>query len=188
MAQTKLYTFAITKAEISANADSATPAVWTLIPITAEGTVEYTIQKAEVADGEGALQITWRHTQRARITLRTKLMLFRILEMISGNPVSSVGANGDRIEFGNENEISPPFVRLRLQQKAVNYDTNAEGYVEAIVYKAQGELPSFTMREVTPGEYTVMFDALKALFDDTGAALPAPGVFGHFKGLKPTLS
>lgn len=181
MANTKLLTFSIYKAEISANADTNTPAAWTEIPLSAEGTGEYTIQKAEVQDGEGALQHTWKHTQRARFMLRTKLALFRILEIATGSPVSST-TGGDMIYVGREEEISAPFVRLRLHQRAVDFDTKTEGYAEVIVFKAQAEMPGVQMREVTPGEYTINFDALKASYDASGNSIP--GAYFSFRGLK----
>lgn len=169
MSTLSVYTFAISQADVSANGDTVNAASWVNIPIIGEGTVEYTLQKAEVADGEGKLQIIWRHGQRAKVTLRMKRFAFRILEMISGSPVSSAQGT-DQIEFGTVNEISPPFVRLRLQQKAVD-SSNTEGYLQVVIYKAQGTMPSMTMRETTPGEYTVEFDALAATYNESGATL-----------------
>lgn len=169
MSTLSAYTFAISQADVSANGDTVTTASWVNIPIIGEGTVEYTMQKAEVADGEGKLQIIWRHGQRAKVTLRMKRFAFRILELISGSPVSSAQGT-DIIQFGTSAEVSPPFVRLRLQQKAIDASNNS-GYMEVIVYKAQGMLPTMTMRETTPGEYTVEFDALAATYNESGAVV-----------------
>lgn len=185
MSTLSVYTFAIAQADISANGDTVNAASWVNIPIIGEGTVEYTMQKAEVSDGEGRLQIIWRHTQRAKVTLRMKRFAYRVLEMISGSPVSSAQGT-DQIRFGTTAEITPPFVRLRLQQRAVD-SSNTAGYLEVIIYKAQGMLPSMTMREVTPGEYTVEFDALAATYNENGAVVEGSPYF-RVKSLKSSLT
>ena len=144
MSLVKATTFAIVKAEISLNGGTSTPASWTNIPLAADGTVNYTQSKSEVTDGEGNIHQTWRHSQRANVMLRTKVAFPRLMEMISGSPVSS--ANGaDLIYFGRTEELSPNRVRLRLQCRAVDHDTKAEGFAEAIVFDAQGGMAPFSM-------------------------------------------
>ena len=164
-------TFAIKRAYISANADSSTPAAWTEIPLTQEGTVEYSTQKSELQDGEGKLIHTWRYGQRARVMLRMSVFAFNILERITGSPVSS--ASGvDQISGGVEEEISPNLVRLKLVQRAVDNSGN-EGELHVYIHKAQGEMPTVTMRQTTQGEFTINFDALSASFNELGAAIPS---------------
>lgn len=185
MSNLKTYTFAITQADVASGGDTAVAASWVNIPIVAEGTIEYTVQKVEVADGEGKLQINWFHTQRAKVTLRMKQYAFRILEMVTNSPVSSAQGT-DAMYFGRDEEITPPYVRLRLQQKAVDASSGARGYFEVIVFKAQGTLPTLTMKEVSPGEYTVMFDCLQATYDDSGNAIPSAML--KVKALKSSLA
>lgn len=183
MANTKLLTFAIHRAYISPNADTATPASWTEIPLVAESTVEIAVQEAEVADGEGKLRYTWFHSQRANARVRMKQLALRILELATSSPVSSA-QGADEIEFGVEGELSPPVVRLKFICKAYNDATSTNGYVHVTVYKAQGRMPTLTMREIAAGDFEVMFKGLFASFTDTGAAIT--GAYGKVSGLKTT--
>lgn len=168
MSTLQTYSFAITQADVGPY--SAGAVTWTNIPVVGEGTVEYTIQRAEVQDGEGKILNVWFHSQRAKVTLRMKRFAFRILEIITGSPVSSAQGT-DMIYFGRDEELSAPWVRLRLQQKAVD-TAGTEGYFEVIIFKAQGTLPAITMRETTAGDYTVTFDALLSSVDAAGNTIP----------------
>lgn len=183
MANTKLLTFAVFKAYVSANADSSTAASWLEIPLTAESTTEYTLQEAEVANGEGKLFWTWFFGQRATTRLRMKQFAFAVLERITGSPVSSA-QGADQMKFGVEEEISPPVVRLKVIVRAVDTSNNTGGYFHITIFKAQGRLPTLNARETTPGEFEVMFKALAATYDENGASIPES--YLRVDGLKST--
>lgn len=92
---------------------------WTNIPVVAESTVEYSKEKAEIADGEGNLIHIFRHSRRARMNLRMKRFAFRILELVTGSPVSSA-QGADMIYAGTASEVNAPYVRLRAYAQAVD--------------------------------------------------------------------
>lgn len=170
MSNLKTFTFGVNRAWVSANGNTANAASWVEIPIVADSSVEYTLQHAEVANGEGKLQITWRFGQRAKVMLRMKQFAFNILERITGSPVSS--ANGiDQLLVGRSEEINPPNVRLKLVQQAKD-SNNTAGYLHVVVFNAQGEMPGVQMKESTPGEFSINFDCLAATFDENGAVIP----------------
>lgn len=185
MSLVKATTFAIVKAEISLNGNTNTPATWTEIPLAADGTINYTMSKSEVTDGEGNLFQTWRHSPRATVALRTKVAFPRLMEMISSSPVSSA-QSADLIYFGRTEELDPNNVRLRLQCRAKNYDTGADGYAEAIVFNAQGGMAPFSMGETKQGEFAFEFDSNKSSYDASGNSIPA--AYGSFHVIKSTLS
>lgn len=171
MSNLQTFSFAITQADIAPYNGGAAVSTWTNIPTPAEGTAEYTVQKVEVADGEGKLVQVWFHTQRCKVTLRIKKFAFHIFEMLSGSPVSSAQGT-DKMYFGRDEEINPPVVRLRLQQKAIDQNGNT-GYFETIIFQARGMLPPITMREVTASDYTCTFDGLESTVDEAGATIPS---------------
>ncbi len=185
MAETNVYTFAVNKVEIASYNNGAAPTSWTNIPVIAESTAEYTRGNADVSDAEGNLLNIWYHSQRARVTLRVKLFAFRVIEIATGSPVSSA-QGADKMDIGVDAELNPPNVRLRLQQKAVDYTTGTTGYFEVVIYKARGALGPLTMRETTPGEYTIEFNALKSTKDEQGNTLPGNGALFHARGLYTT--
>lgn len=170
MSNLKIFTFGVNKAWVSANGDTNTPASWVEVPIVSDSTIDYTIQTAEVSDGEGFLQMQWKHTQRAKVTLKMKQLGFNILERMTGSPVSS-SQGTDQIYFGRQEEITPPFTRLKLVQRAIDSNTN-RGYAHVTIFKAQGELPTLMMQATTPGEFTVNFQCLAANYDENGNSIP----------------
>lgn len=180
------YNFAITQADIALYADGAAVSTWTNLPVVAESNVEYTMTPADIADGEGKIQHRFFHSQRARITIRMKTWGFRIMELLSGSPVSSAQGT-DEIYFGRDEELNPPAVRLRLQCKAVDTGaTSTTGYYEIMIFKAQGFLPPLSMRETTAGEFTITFEGLLATKDTAGNTIPA--AMGRVKALKTALT
>ncbi len=183
MANTNLLTFAVHRAYLSPNADTANAATWTELPIVAESTVEVALGEDEVADGEGKLRYTWFHSQRANARLVIRQFAFRILELATSSPVSSA-QGADEIEFGVDGELNPPVVRLKLICKARNDVTNTNGYVHITLYKAQGRMPTLNMRATTHGEYEIMFKGLFATFNDGGGAIT--GAYGKVAGIKAT--
>lgn len=183
MANTNILTFGIYRAYVSANADSSTPASWLEVPLAKEAGVEYSVQEAEVTNGEGKLYYQWFHTQRGMIRLRIPVYAFAVFERITGSPVSSA-QSADTQYFGREEEISPNLVRLKIIVRAANKDTNTEGYFHITVFKAQGRMPSVNARDVTPGEFEIQFKALAATYDENGASIPES--YGRYDGLKST--
>ena len=181
MSNLALYTFGVTKADISANGDTATPASWVNIPLIADGSITYQINVAEVADGDGKLRLNWFHSQRAKVQLMTKQTIFRLIELATGSAVSSYQGQ-DKIQFGVDSELNPPFTRLRVQCKAVDASAN-RGYMEAVLYRTRGKMGNVSMKETTVGTYTIEFEAELASFDDLGNATPN-GAYGHLTGLK----
>lgn len=183
MANTNILTFAIHKAYVSANADSSTPASWLELPLVKESTIEYSTQEAEVTNGEGKLFYQWFFGQRALARIRIPVYAFAVFERITGSPVSSA-QGADMQYFGREEEISPSPVRLKVIVRAVNKDTNVEGYFHITVFKAQGRMPTVTARETTPGEFEIQFKALAATYDENGASIPES--YGKYSGLQTT--
>ncbi len=180
-----VYTFGVTKAEISANGDTSTPASWVNIPLIADGTVTYTLSESEVRDGDGTMRLDWFHSQSAKVSLMTKVTFFRLLEMATGSPVSSYQGGTDAIEFGTSAELNPPATRLRIQCRAQDTNTN-RGYMEIVIYRARGKMGNFGMKEVAQGSYTVQFTAELAVFDELGGA--NAGAYGRAKAVKTTLA
>lgn len=173
--------FAIEDAWVSEYTDGGA-ATWVSIPVVGGSTLDITRTPAEVRDGRGFLQHTWFHTLSATITIRAKEWSMRVLEMISGNPVSS--ASGvDYIEFGREEELSPPTVRFRLQVPVVDEvgGNNAKRML-VYLYKVQCSFPSIGMEEVTPGEVTIEGNCLRADDNELGAAI-AKECFGRLQAL-----
>jgi hypothetical protein len=173
--------FAIKQAWVSEYSDGGA-ATWVLIPVVAGSTLDISRTAAEIRDGEGFLQYTWFHTITATLTIRAKEWSMRVLEMISGNPVSSAGGV-DWIEFGRDEELSPPTVRFRLQCPAVDETGTVTGkYMYVYCYKVQCSFPSVGMEEVTPGEVTIEGNCLRCDDDDQGNDLPGD-VFGRIEAL-----
>lgn len=114
-----MLTFAVSSVDVAPYNNGAAVTTWTNIPVVAESTVEYTKQKAEVPDGEGNLIHIWRHSTRARMNLRMKRFAFRVIELISGSPVSSAQGT-DQIYAGTSGEVNPPYVRLRAYAQAID--------------------------------------------------------------------
>jgi len=107
-------TFGVKKAYIGAyNSGGAVPE-WVEFKIVQDSTVELSYERAEMRDGRGRLQHTWLHSPSGRATLRGGEYAMRILEMVTGSPVSSY-ADVDSIQIGTEDELTPPAVRLKLE-------------------------------------------------------------------------
>lgn len=177
--------FAIDQAWVSTYTDGGA-ATWVEIPVVGGSTLDITRTPAEVRDGRGFLQYTWFHTLSATVTIRAKEWSMRVLEMISGNPVSSA-AGVDFIEFGREEELTPPTVRFRLQCPLVDEDGgNSAKRMLVYLYKVQCSFPSIGMEEVTPGEVTIEGNCLRCDDDDQGAAL-AKDCFGRLQALSTAL-
>lgn len=171
----------MTKADISANGDTSTPASWVNIPLISDGTITYNINVAEVSDGDGKLRLNWFHSQRAKVQLMTKQTIFRLIELATGSAVSSYQGQ-DKLQFGVDAELNPPFTRLRVQCKAVDSNAN-RGYMEAVLYRTRGKMGNVSMKETTVGTFTIEFEAEIASYDDNGNATPN-GAYGHIRSLK----
>ena len=180
----QVQTFSVYSGEIAAW-NSGGAASWVTIPMVAEGSLELTMGEAQVTDGEGRINFQWYHSQRATVRLRVKQYFMRILEMISGNAVSSA-AGAERLEFGTDAELTPPIVRLRLKARARDVTTEGTGYFHIIAYKAKGSISAPPMSETTPGEMTYTFTLLKSLKDAAGATLPGNGSFGYVSAVEST--
>ena len=179
MTATKSYkSFAIRKAYIGAYA-AAVAVTWTEFPLAADGTLTATIQEAEVRDGEGSLEHTWFHTQDGTVTLRGKETALRILEIVTGNAVSSV-SGAERMYFGTDAELTPPLVRLKMVAVAVDGD-DVDGFLIVVAYKARGRFPSIGMAETTPGEITIEFRLQKSEVDDQANTIPS--AMGHLEAV-----
>jgi len=165
MTATKQFkSFAVKKAYVAPYAAGA--AVWVEFPLVADGTLTATIQEAEVRDGEGNLNHTWFHTPDGTVTLRGKQTALRILELVTGNGVSSI-SGAERMYFGTDEELTPPLVRLKMVATAID-GSDTEGYIIVIAYKARGRFPSIGMAETTPGEISIEFRLQKSTLDDQG--------------------
>jgi hypothetical protein len=169
MSNLAVLTFAVSSVDVAAYNNGGAVTTWYNLPVVAESTVEYTKQKSEVPDGEGNLIHIWRHSPRARMNLRMKRFAFRILELVTGSPVSSA-QGADMIYAGTSVEVNPPYVRLRAYAQAIDQN-GTTGYLKVTIFKAQGVMPGVTMRETTPGEFQIEFDALLSSTDENGNTL-----------------
>ena len=172
--------FAIKEAYVSAYSDG-TAASWVELPLVAEGTLAISISAEDVTDGEGNIEWRWFHSQRAALTIRCKDWAMQVLEMITGNPVSSM-PNTEAIDFGREEELTPPLVRFKLIAQSVDATAPAtERYFRVLCYKVQCRFPEIGMAETTPGEVTINGDLLKSTYDTEGNACKK--CFGRIEGL-----
>lgn len=185
MPATKEYiSFGITKAEIAAY--GSYPPTWTEIELTKEGTVKYARSKVEVTDGEGDHAHTWYHSPRASVSLRTAKETLRVLEILSGNNISS-SAGGEFLYLGTDGELTPPLVMLRLQAVATDPDAASptRGYRQIVLYKAVAKLPDQELKDTAANELMLEFDALRSTLNEVGNTIPA--AFGRLGGLFTTL-
>lgn len=185
MSNLAVFTFAVSSVDVAPYVSGQAVSTWTNIPVVAESTVEYTKQAAEISDGEGYLRHIFRHSTRARMNLRMKRFAFRALELITGSPVSSA-QGADMIYAGTSVETNPPYVRLRAYAQAVDASGNT-GYIKVTIFKAQGTMPGVTMRETTPGEFSITFDALLSSDNEAGQTL-ASDAYYKVEALKSTTS
>ncbi len=174
-------TFGINRVRVSAY--GTYPPVWFEIPIVKDGTLKIAQSKAEVADGEGDLAYTFHHSPRATLNVMAAKSSMRILEMISGNTVSSA-AGTERILVGTDNELTPPLVTLDLLCVAVDpaAATPSRVYQQVIVFKATAKFPDVDFKAVSAGEMGIEFDVLKSTKDEQGFTLPGGGGFARIVG------
>lgn len=158
------YSFAIKQAWVAAYSTSVA-ATWTELPVTSNSTIDVAVTRADVRDGIGDLQHTWFHTRTATLSLTMRQWGMRVLELISGNPVSSTSAH-DSIDFGRDEEISPPKCRIRLKCDAVDETGVTEGYMYVYLYAVQFGFPSIGMAETTPGEITLEGSCLVVQYNE----------------------
>jgi hypothetical protein len=174
------YSFAVKQAWVAAYSTSVA-AVWTELPVTSNCTVDVAVTRADVRDGLGDIQHTWFHTRTATLSLTMRQWGMRVLELISGNPVSST-STFDRIEFGRDEEISPPRCRIRLRCDAVDETGVTEGYMDVYLYAVQFGFPSIGMAETTPGEITLEGSCLMVDYNEL-AVLQPQAVFGRVEAI-----
>ncbi len=132
------------------------------------------IAKADVLDGEGDINYVWRHSARCTVQLRAAKQSMRILEVVSGNTVSSA-AGVERIYFGTDGELTPPVVVLDLVAVATDSEaaTPTRVYQQIVLFKCQVKFPDLQNRHVAPGEIVIDFDAYKSLKDENGSVIPS---------------
>jgi len=165
----KWLSFGINDAWVSAYT-AGEAASWVQMPIVAGSTLDIARTAAEIRDGEGYLQKVWFHTLTATVTIRAKKWAMRVLELISGNPVSS--ASGvDKIEFGRDEELNPPYVSFKLKVTAED-NSGTSGYMYVYCYKVQCGFPSVGMEETTPSEVTIEGNCLRGYYDSEGNQFP----------------
>jgi len=171
--------FGITKAEVAAY--GSYPVTWTEVKIAKEGTLKYARSKIDITDGEGDHSFTWLHSPRATVTLRTAKETLRVLEIISGNNVSSA-AGGQQLYLGTDGELTPPLVILRLQAVATDPDaaTPSRVYRQVVLFKALAKLPDQEMKDTAANELTMEFDCFRSTLDEAGRTIPM--AFGRFGG------
>jgi len=164
-------TFGVKEAYVGAyNSGGAVP-TWVEFDIAQDSTLELSYERAEMRDGRGYLQHTWIHSPSGRVTLRGGEYSMRIMEMVSGSPVSSY-ADVDSMQFGTEEELSPPSVRLKMLCECKDASEN-EGLVYVYAYKAIGQMPSIGMAQTTPGVVEIPFDLQQDTKDHDGNTVAA---------------
>lgn len=178
------YSFAIDQAWVAAYSTSVA-ATWTELPVTSNSTIDMAVTRAEVRDGEGNLMHTWFHTQTATISLTMRQWGMRVLELISGNPVSSSDGY-DKIDFGRDEEITPPRCRIRAYCRAVDDTGVTEGAMRVYLYAVQFGFPSIGMAETTPGEITLEGSCLHVNYDELAVATDK-NMFGRIEAVQSAL-
>jgi len=164
-------TFGVKQAWVGGYAAGAAVPEWVEFKIVQDSTLELSYERAEMRDGRGRLQHTWIHSPGGRVTLRGGEYAMRILEMVTGSPVSSY-ADVDSIQFGTEDELTPPAVRLKMVCDAKD-SIETEGEVLVYAYKAVGQMPSIGMAQTTPGVVEIPFDLQQDTKDHAGATVAA---------------
>jgi hypothetical protein len=106
----------------------------------------------------------------------------RVLELISGNPVSSSDGY-DKIEFGRDEEVTPPICRIRLYCKAVDDAGTTEGTMRVYLYAVQFGFPSIGMAETTPGEITLEGSCRVVQYNEL-AVLVDKNMFGRIEAIQ----
>jgi len=164
-------TFGINEAYIAAYSNGVT-ASWEEIPLVQNGTLELTVQEEEVRDGEGFLDHIWYHSQDANVSLTTALWMMRVLELISGNAVSSYNTtSAEAIHFGTDGEITPPSVRLKLRVQAKDHSSDATAYAWLYIFKARAAIPPFNAAQTAANQMEMNFRALRVTDDDQGRTI-----------------
>ena len=135
--------------------------------------VHNTVQEEDVRDGEGFLDTIWYHSLDASVSVVAKTWIMRVLELITGNSVSSYSGTGaEAIHFGEASAITPPSVRLRMKVQAKDHNSSdATTYAWVYIFKATASFPSFSMEEVTPNSMELNFRGLRVTDDDAGATI-----------------
>jgi hypothetical protein len=182
MGSLNVLTFAIDEADIALYGTGAAVSEWTNIPIVSESSLELASTEAPVTDGEGNISYIWYHSQRCTAVLKAKQLAFRILELISGNGISSIGT-AERLVFGTPEELTPPPVRLKLRCHARDMTNEANSHFEVVLYKCSMRYTPPAFAETTASALTFNVTALKATKNDSGATLPGKGAFGHMQGM-----
>jgi hypothetical protein len=182
-ATTQWFSFGVDQAWVAAYSTTVA-ATWTELPVTSNATIDVAVTRAEVRDGEGDLKHVWFHTRTATLSLTMRQWGMRVLELISGNPVSS-SSGYDQIDFGRDEEITPPKCRVKLKCKAVDETGTTEGAMWVYLYAVQFGFPSIGMAETAPGEVTLEGSCLVVQYDDD-ALLVAKETFGRIEAIPTT--
>jgi len=182
MGSKQVQTFSIHEANVALYGTGTAVTEWTNIPLAAESTLELTMSEAPVTDGEGNIDYQWFHSPRCTAVLRAKQIAFRVLELISGNGISSVGA-AEYLPLGSDAELTPPSVRLQLKCRARDVTNEANSYMHVVLYKCLVRYSPPGFAETTPSAITFNVTALKSLKDDSGNTLPGKGAFGSMRAM-----
>lgn len=183
MAGTKqTVSFAIHAAYIAAYGNGESAATWVQIPLIKEGTINLSLNEAEVTDGEGVLHHLFYHTQRARGTLRCARDAMRVIELITGNGSSSA-LGTEEIVFGTDAEIQPPLFRLMMVAKAEDESGN-EGYFAVYGYKARGRMTIVQMADTQAAEYAFDYQLFRSNRNTDGDSVPE--AYGKIQFLRTT--
>ncbi len=151
----KARTFAIKDAWLGAYSGGGAVVTWVEFPLVTDGTLELSMEEANMLDGRGRLQATWKHSPTGRVTLRGGEGSMQVFEMITGTGVSSY-SYVDSIQFGTETQLTPPAVRLKLRAD-IKDSADAKGLQYVYCYKAIGQFPSIGMAQTTPGVVEIPF-------------------------------
>lgn len=174
--------FGLRKVELALRptAPNATP-TWVAIPSVESAAFKLNVEETEQW-GDDKHQGTFYHSQKGTITVKGNKLSMRVLELLSGNTVTSAAGGKEKILFGTDKELIP----ARVMVRGVTPTRNEDGTVgEMVTYWYNCDVK--TVWDGIPGseraklaEANLMFNSYASETDDEGDPIVgAEWAFGH---------